>query len=146
MRLVKTVLVAVNFDDTLDAVLAAASALPKKFGSEIFLAHVVEADDEPGQVPESPRTSIPARTMGATGDGLGTGPAPLLPSTRAVSVGHGDEYDLRASAGCRGTSRTHGAARQQAVVRAAGGSADRAGVRRPGVALDSGLQQWSSNP
>jgi nucleotide-binding universal stress UspA family protein len=61
MKLLKTILVAVDFDDTLDAVLAAASTLAKKFGSEVVLTHVVEAADESGQAPESLRDSIAAR-------------------------------------------------------------------------------------
>lgn len=61
MKLLKTILVAVDFDDTLDSVLAAASALAKKFGSDVVLTHVVEAADETGQAPESLRSSIAAR-------------------------------------------------------------------------------------
>jgi nucleotide-binding universal stress UspA family protein len=61
MKLLKTILVAVDFDDTLDAVLAAASTVAKKFGSEVVLTHVVEADDESGQAPESLQTAIRVR-------------------------------------------------------------------------------------
>src|SRR5215472_9673094 len=61
MRLLKTILMAVDFDDTLDAVLAAASALAKKFGSDIVLTHVVEAADESGQASESLRKLIATR-------------------------------------------------------------------------------------
>jgi universal stress protein E len=61
MKLLKTILVAVDFDDTLNAVLAAASTLAKRFGSEVILMHVVEAADESGQAPESLRNSIDAR-------------------------------------------------------------------------------------
>jgi nucleotide-binding universal stress UspA family protein len=61
MKLLKTVLVAVDFDDTLDAVLAAASTLGKKFGAEVVLLHVVEAADESGQPPESLQGAVAAR-------------------------------------------------------------------------------------
>src|SRR5690242_5515420 len=61
MKLLKTMLVAVGFDDTLDAVLAAARALAKKFGSEVILTHVVEAADEFGRTPEALRNSITSR-------------------------------------------------------------------------------------
>lgn len=61
MRLLKTILVAVDFDDALDGVLAAAGALAKKFGSDVVLAHVAEAAGESGQAPESRRNSIAAR-------------------------------------------------------------------------------------
>ena len=61
MILLKTILVAVDFDDTLDRVLAAASNLARKFGSEVVLTHVVEAADEAGQAPESLRNAIAAR-------------------------------------------------------------------------------------
>jgi hypothetical protein len=57
MKLLKTIVRAVYFDDTLDRVLAAASALAKKFDSEVVLTHVVEAADESGQVPESLQTT-----------------------------------------------------------------------------------------
>jgi nucleotide-binding universal stress UspA family protein len=40
MKLLKTILVAVDFDDTLDTILAVASTLAKKLGSEVVLAHV----------------------------------------------------------------------------------------------------------
>ena len=45
MKLLKTILVAVDFDETREAVLAAASTLAKKFGSEVVLTHVVDAAD-----------------------------------------------------------------------------------------------------
>ncbi|HMF13274.1 MAG TPA: universal stress protein [Gemmataceae bacterium] len=61
MKLLKSILVAVDFDDTLDAVLAAARALAKQFGSEIVLTHIVEAADEFGHPPDSLRSSIAAR-------------------------------------------------------------------------------------
>jgi nucleotide-binding universal stress UspA family protein len=61
MKLLKTILVAVDFDDTLDAVLAAASALAKRFGSEVVLTHVVEAAGESGNAPESLRSAIVTR-------------------------------------------------------------------------------------
>ena len=61
MKLLKTILVAVDFDDTLDAVLAAASTVAKKFGSDVVLTHVVEAADESGQAPESLRNAIGVR-------------------------------------------------------------------------------------
>jgi nucleotide-binding universal stress UspA family protein len=61
MKLLKTILVAVDFDYTLDAVLAAASTVAKKFGSDVVLTHVVEAADESGQAPESLQTSIGVR-------------------------------------------------------------------------------------
>jgi hypothetical protein len=51
MKLLKTILAAVDFDDTLDAVLAAASTLAKKLGSDVVLTHVVEAAAESGQAP-----------------------------------------------------------------------------------------------
>lgn len=61
MKLLKTILVAVDFDDSLDAVLAGATTLARRFASEVVLTHVVEAADESGQVPESLRISIGAR-------------------------------------------------------------------------------------
>ena len=61
MKLLKTLLVAVDFDEALDGVLAAASALARKFGSEVVLTHVVEAADESGQALESLRKSLAAR-------------------------------------------------------------------------------------
>jgi universal stress protein E len=61
MKLLKTILVAVDFDDTLEGVLAAASTLARKFGSDLVLTHVVEAADESDQVPESLRNLIAAR-------------------------------------------------------------------------------------
>jgi nucleotide-binding universal stress UspA family protein len=61
MKLLKTILVAVDFDDTLDGVLAAASALAKKFGSDIVLTHVVEAADESSQASESLQNLIATR-------------------------------------------------------------------------------------
>jgi universal stress protein E len=61
MKLLKTILVAVDFDDALDPVLTAASALAKKFGSEVVLAHVVETGDQEGQELESLRKSMAAR-------------------------------------------------------------------------------------
>ena len=61
MKLLKTILVAVDFDETLDAVLAAASALAKKFGSEVVIMHVIEAADESGPALQSLRSAIAAR-------------------------------------------------------------------------------------
>jgi nucleotide-binding universal stress UspA family protein len=61
MKLLKTILVAVDFDGTLDAVLDAASTVAKKFGSEVVLTHVVEAADESGQAPERLRNAIGVR-------------------------------------------------------------------------------------
>jgi nucleotide-binding universal stress UspA family protein len=62
MKLLKTILVAVEFDDTLDAVLAAAATVALKFGSEVVLTHVVEGTaDESGQAPESLRNAIGVR-------------------------------------------------------------------------------------
>jgi nucleotide-binding universal stress UspA family protein len=61
MKLLQTILVAVDFDDALDPVLAAVGTLANKFGSEVVLAHVVEAEDESGQELESLRNSIAAR-------------------------------------------------------------------------------------
>jgi nucleotide-binding universal stress UspA family protein len=61
MKLLKTILVAVDFDDTLDGVLAAAGTLAKKFNSEVVLTHVVEAADESAQAPESLRNAIATR-------------------------------------------------------------------------------------
>jgi len=61
MKLLKTILVAVDFDDRLDGVLAAAGTLAKKFGSEVILTHVVESADQSGQAPESLQNSIVAR-------------------------------------------------------------------------------------
>jgi nucleotide-binding universal stress UspA family protein len=57
MKLLKTILVAVDFDDTLDTILAVASIAAKKLGSEIVLTHVVEAD----QSGESLGNSVTAR-------------------------------------------------------------------------------------
>jgi nucleotide-binding universal stress UspA family protein len=61
MKLLKTILVAVNFDDTLDRVLEAASSVATKFGSEVILTHVVETADTSGQAPESLHNAIGAR-------------------------------------------------------------------------------------
>jgi nucleotide-binding universal stress UspA family protein len=61
MKLLKTILLAVDFDDRLDGVLAAARTLAKKFGSEVILTHAAEAGEETGQAPESLRSSIAAR-------------------------------------------------------------------------------------
>jgi nucleotide-binding universal stress UspA family protein len=61
MKLLKTILVAVDFDDTLDTILAVASDLAKKLGSEVVLTHIVEAADESGEVPEAVGNSITAR-------------------------------------------------------------------------------------
>jgi nucleotide-binding universal stress UspA family protein len=61
MNLLKIILVAVDFDDRRDPVLAAASALAKRFGSEVVLTHVVEAAAEPGNVPDSLRNTIVTR-------------------------------------------------------------------------------------
>jgi nucleotide-binding universal stress UspA family protein len=61
MQLLKTILAAVDFDDRLDTVLAVASILAKKLGSEVVLMHVVEAADESGEVPESLGNSVTAR-------------------------------------------------------------------------------------
>jgi nucleotide-binding universal stress UspA family protein len=61
MKLLKTILVAVDFDDRLGGVLAVAGMVAKKFGSEVILTHVVEAADESGQAPESTRNSTTAR-------------------------------------------------------------------------------------
>jgi nucleotide-binding universal stress UspA family protein len=58
MKLLKTILVAVDFDDTLDTVLAVASIAAKKLGSEIVLTHVVEVGDQSG---ESLGNSVTAR-------------------------------------------------------------------------------------
>jgi nucleotide-binding universal stress UspA family protein len=61
MNLLKTILVAVDFDDTLDTIRAVASTVAKKLGSEVVLMHVVEAADEFGEVPQSPGNSITDR-------------------------------------------------------------------------------------
>jgi nucleotide-binding universal stress UspA family protein len=61
MKLLKMILVAVDFDDTLDAVLATAGTLAKRFGSEVTLLHVVETDVELSEAPESLRDAIDAR-------------------------------------------------------------------------------------
>lgn len=46
MKLVTTIVVAVDFDDTTADVLAAASKLAKKFRSELVLLHVIEASED----------------------------------------------------------------------------------------------------
>jgi nucleotide-binding universal stress UspA family protein len=46
MKLLKTIVVAVDFDDTTGDVLTAASKLAKKFQSELVLLHVIEASEE----------------------------------------------------------------------------------------------------
>jgi nucleotide-binding universal stress UspA family protein len=46
MKLLKTIVVAVDFDDTASDVLAAALKLAKKFKSELVLLHVFEASEE----------------------------------------------------------------------------------------------------
>lgn len=46
MKLLKTIVVAVDFDDTTGDVLAAASKLAKRFCSELVLLHVIEAFEE----------------------------------------------------------------------------------------------------
>jgi nucleotide-binding universal stress UspA family protein len=61
MRLLKTILVAVDFDDTLEPVLATASTVAKKFGAEIILAHVIAVEHHFGQVSAALRESITAR-------------------------------------------------------------------------------------
>ena len=61
MKLLKTILVAVDFDETLDAVLAAAGALAKKFGSEVVIMHVIEAAHRSGPALQSLRSAIAAR-------------------------------------------------------------------------------------
>jgi nucleotide-binding universal stress UspA family protein len=61
MKLLKTILLAVDFDDTLDTILAGASIVAKKLGSEVVLTHVAEAADESGEVPQSLGNSITDR-------------------------------------------------------------------------------------
>src|SRR5271166_4020865 len=60
MKLLKTILVAVHFDDKLDGILAATGTLAKKFGSEVILTHVLEGAEEWGRAPESLRNSVVA--------------------------------------------------------------------------------------
>lgn len=61
MKLLKNILVAVNFDDTLETILAVASLLAKKLDSEITLTHVEETADKSGEEPQSPGSSISER-------------------------------------------------------------------------------------
>src|SRR5262245_59791314 len=61
MKLLKTILVAVDFDDTLDTILAVATTLGNKLGSKVVLTHVVAADDESGEAPHSLGNSITDR-------------------------------------------------------------------------------------
>jgi nucleotide-binding universal stress UspA family protein len=61
MKLLKTILVAVDFDDTLHPILAVANTLAKKLDSEVVLMHVVDAADELGEVPETLENSVTNR-------------------------------------------------------------------------------------
>lgn len=61
MKLLKTILVAVDFDDALNGILTAVSALAKKFESEVILAHVVGISNGLGPAPEALKNSIAAR-------------------------------------------------------------------------------------
>jgi nucleotide-binding universal stress UspA family protein len=61
MKLLKTILVAVDFDDTLDTILAVVNTVAMKLSSEVVLMHVVEAAYESGDVPQSPGNSIADR-------------------------------------------------------------------------------------
>ena len=45
MKLPKTILVAVDFDDTCDALLAGAAKVARAFGSEVVLMHAFEPAD-----------------------------------------------------------------------------------------------------
>jgi nucleotide-binding universal stress UspA family protein len=61
MKLLKTILVAVDFDDALDGIMAAVGALAKKFDSEVILAHVMGVSEALRQAPESLQGLIAAR-------------------------------------------------------------------------------------
>src|SRR5262249_39803041 len=61
MKLLKTILVAVDFDDTLDTILAVARSVATKLGSEVVLTHVVEAADESAEVPQALENSVTDR-------------------------------------------------------------------------------------
>jgi nucleotide-binding universal stress UspA family protein len=61
VKLLKTILVAVDFDDTLDAILAVAGSVATKLGSDVVLTHVVEAADDSGEAPQALGNSITDR-------------------------------------------------------------------------------------
>ena len=61
MKLLKTILLAVDFDDTSDALLAGAAKLARTFGSEVVLLHAIESADRHRDAGETLQAAVLSR-------------------------------------------------------------------------------------